>query len=283
MSDNQPTPSRFQLPPIVFNGFHLLILLIAIGLTYWVTKTYGQPTQAITETQMAKFQELTTRVTQLEGNVLTQSDLDTHIKQQMGPEFAKIIAKQHGDFTALSVAIGELKGKVEDLGKPKDPGTKTDDGGFKNVRIDQNRNGAPPLTTVRLSYDPKAPLLTGLTGNWENHTERITAKFGEWRTESDGVRSAVTLSREVFDGDTKLGEEKVPLIGGEAFFSKDAIARTAPVPRYTLMFGATFDGNTGQRSLGLLFGKQVTPTWGIATGYVNRGWAVLSTYRFGPK
>lgn len=284
MTEEQKPVTHLELPGIKIpvSVWNVLAVALAVGLTWWFTKQSNEKyLQALNETQTAQFQVLKNEIAQLRGNVLTQADLEKKVKETMGPEFVKFVSKQSGELTNLAVAIGELKGDVKNL-RPPTGGTKTETGGFNDVILTQNRT--IPLTSIKLAYDPKLPGFSGLTGNWTNNTEKFTAAYGEWRTEHDGSRAAVKLKREVFGPDGgKVGEEEVPLVSGDAYFSTPSIARTAPTPKYTFMAGLSYDTTTGKRSLAGLIGTQMTPTWGMATGYTNHGWTVLSTYRFGQK
>ncbi len=270
--------------PATHSILNAVVLVVAIFGTWWLTKQSNEQYRlALNETNAAQFQQLKNQIAQLQGNVVTTSELEKKVKDTMGPEFTRFVSQQNGTLTSLAVAIGELRGAVTNL-KPPIAGVKTDDGGFKDVALTQNRDGAPALTGVKLNYDPKIPGFGGLSGQWLNNTERFTASYGSWRTENDGVRSAVKLKREVTGSDgKKVGEEDVPLVNGEAFFSTDLIAKTAPTPKYTFMFGASYDNATGKKRTAAIIGQQVTPTWGVATGIVNNGWVVMSTYRFGEK
>jgi hypothetical protein len=290
MSDNEeiqtthptPTPSRLQMPVIHLSGGHLIMLVLAVLITWYVTK-HTAPSQAITETQMAQFQALSDRVDQLAGHVISQSDLESKIKAAMGSAFTSAVAQQNGTLTNIATAIGQIQGQLAALKVTPNTGTKTAAGGFQDVKIEQNRNGAPPLAGVTLAYDPAQPGVTGISGVWNNHTEKFVAQYGEWRTASDGARSAMTLNREVYDGSAKVGEEKIPLINGDAFFSVNDIARTAPSPKYTFLVGSSYDVQAGKTRLAGLIGKQITPVSGVVTGYVNNAWTVMYSYRFGAK
>ena len=270
--------------PATHSILNAVVLVVAIFGTWWLTKQSNEQYRlALNETNAAQFLQLKNQIAQLQGNVVTTAELEKKVKETMGPEFTRFVKEQNGTLTSLAVAIGELRGAVTNL-KPPVAGVKTEDGGFKDVALSQNREGAPPLTGVKLNYDPKIPGFGGLTGQWLNNTERFTASYGSWRTENDGVRSAVKLKREVSGPDGKtLGEENVPLIDGDAFFSTDMIAKTAPTPKYTFMLGTSYDNTTGKKRVSSLIGQQITPTWGVATGYVNNGWVILTTYRFGEK
>lgn len=263
---------------------NLIVLVVSVFGTWYLTKQSNEKyIQAMNETNTAHFQQLENHIAQLQGNVVTTSDLERRVRSVMGPEFAKFVKEQNGTLTTLATAIGELRGEVANL-KPPTSGSKTEDGGFKDVSLTQNRGAGPPLTEVKLSYDPKVSDLGGITGRWLNNTERFSASYGAWRTEHDGMRSAVKLKREVIGLDGKpVGEEDINLTNGEAFFSTDMIARTSPTPKYTLMFGASYDNLTGKKHTSVMIGQQITPTWGVATGVVNNGWVVLSTFRFGEK
>lgn len=283
---DQDNHIHLPAPPVklTVTALNLLILVGAVAATWWFTKQSNEKyMQALNETNTAHFQKLENHVAQLQGSVVTTGELEKKVRESMGPEFTRFVNQQNGTLTNLAVAIGELRGAITTL-KPPVSGTKTEDGGFKDVNLAQNRDGAPSLTGVRLSYDPKQPGFGGLTGQWINNAERFTASYGSWRTEHDGMRSAVKLKREVTGPDgKKVGEEDIPLVNGDSFFSTDMIARTAPTPKYTFMFGASYDNATGKKRTSALVGQQLTPTWGLATGYVNNGWVVMSTYRFGEK
>jgi len=269
-------PPRLQMPTINFSGGHFIIMLIAIGITWWVTKR-NLPTQAIAQTQMAQFQALSDKVDQLAGHVVTQSDLEDKVKAQMGSAFSAAVAKQDGTLTNLATAVGQIQGQLSAMGQTTVQKTPT--GGFSTT-LNQDRGAAPPLTSVNLTYDPTS---SGLKSQWDNHTEKFTASYGEWRTSGDGARAALTLSRDVYNGSVKVGTEQIPLVNGDAYFSQSDIARTAPTPKYTFMIGSSYDMQTGKPHLSGLIGKQFSPVSGIATGYVNNGWTVLYTYRFGTK
>jgi len=229
------------------------------------------PVQALNQTADAKFQSLTPTVSQLQGHVLSQTDLVSH--QPMGKGFGAAVAKQGGSLTNTATATGEVQGSVSQ------PVFQTR-GVTSVVTLQQDRNGLPPLTAVVIINNDDL-LESTFTTSWQNHTERFTVSYGQWRTSADGERAALSLSRDVYDGSTKLGTEQIPLVNGDAYFSTSDIARTAPVAKYMLAVGTSYDVRTGQPRLSGLFGKQLTPQSGILTGYVNNGWAVMYSYRFG--
>ena len=291
MSDNESIPPltpiaapayvpvaqpRFQMPAINLSGGHILMLILAVGITWWLTKR-NLPTQAIAQTQMAEFKALSDKVDQLAGHVVTQSDLESKVKAQMGPAFVAAVSKQGGTLTNLATAVGQIQGQLSAMGHTTVQ--KTPIGGFSTV-LSQDRGKAPALTSLSLNYDPAS---SGLSSQWNNHTEKFTASYGEWRTSADGARSAISLSRDVYDGSTKIGTEQIPLVNGDAYFSQSDIARTVPLPKYTFMIGSSYDLNTGKPRVSGLLGRQITDASGIATGFVNNSWAILYTYRFGAK
>ena len=285
MTEEQKPVQHVELPapPIRFtaNAFHILLLAGAVALTWWLTRQDNEKyRQALSETANAQFQQISHDVAKLRGNVVSQGDLEKKVRDTMDPALNRFVSQQNGQFTNLAVAIGELRGAVTTL-KPPTGGTRADDGSFKDVTLSQNRDGAPPLTTVKLSYDPKQPGFTGLSGQWSNNSEKFTTTLAGWRTEHDGMRSAVHLKREVIGPDgKKIGEEDIPQTSGDAFFSNDAIARTAPVPPYTLHIGSSYDKYTGRKRLAGLIGTQLTPNDAVTTGYVNEAWTVLYSHRF---
>lgn len=271
------------------HGHTLLWVVLGVGITvvgmrWWMKHQMEAMAQAYTETATAQFQKINDHMAQMEGHVVTTGQLEEKVKDVMGPELNKFVAAQNGTMVSLASAIGQLSGSLNNLAPiAAGNGAKTDAGGFQNVTLQQSRGGAPPLTSVKLNYDPQAPGI-GLTGAWANNTERFTASFGEWRTEHDGLRSAVTMKREVLDlSGHSLGVEQIPITGGDAYFSSDQIARTAPSPTHTLMLGSSYDVHTGKQRPGVIMGEQLTPTWGVATGYVNNSWLVMSSFRWGHK
>jgi hypothetical protein len=278
MSDEPVTHIQLPAPPPVrlsIGAFQIIVLAVAVALTWWITKQNSSPSQGMTETQTAQLEQLTREVTQLRGNLLTQAELEKKVRAEMGADFAKQVAKQNGTLTNLAVAVGKVTGSVVGVIPPALP--VTPEGRFTGVTLVQPRT--PSLTSVTLDYDPLKP--DGLTGKWKMNTEKFTARFGEWRTEHDGIRNAVKFTREVYDGDTKTGEENIPVENGDAYISTDAVNRTVPIAKYTFHVGSSYDNVTGKKRFAGLVGTQITNNQGITTGYVNNAWTVLYSYRFG--
>jgi hypothetical protein len=226
--------------------------------------------QALNQTADAQFKQIAPNVSQLQGHVVSQENLGTVSNATMGKGFGSAVAMQGGSLTNTATATGEVQGSVS-------PSAFQTLKGVNPISpLQQDRNGLPPLTAVSLSFDQN-----DLKSTWQNHTEKFTVSYGQWRTSADGERAALTLSRDVYDGQTKLGTEQIPLVNGDAYFSTSDIARTAPVAKYMVAVGTSYDVRTGQPRLSGLFGKQLTPQSGILTGCVNNGWAVMYTYRFG--
>lgn len=265
-----PPPIRLSI-----GAFQIILLALAIGATWWLTKRLNSPTQAFNETSSAQMEKLTAEVTQLKGTVLEQKALLEKTKQEMGADFNRAVAKQNGTITTLAVAVGQIPGKTAELIPPSNI-TTLPGGGFKDVTLEQ-QGRTPALTAVNLNYDP---LGKGLTGNWNNYTEKFTARFGEWRTEHDGLRAAVRLSRDVFNGTQQVGKtEEIPLAVGDLYVTPDTINRTIPQPKYTFHLGTSYDQRDGKPSPAILLSKQFTPTSAATTGYVNRAWTVMYSFK----
>ena len=274
---DEPKHIELPAPPpirLTMGAFQIILLAAAIGLTWWLTKKFNSPTQAFSETSSAQLEKLTAEVTQLKGTILEQKALLEKTKQEMGADFNKAVAKQNGTITTLAVAVGQIPGKTAELIPPSQIHT-LPGGGFKDLTLEQNRT--PALAAVNLTYDP---LGKGLSGTWNNYTEKFTARFGEWRTEHDGIRAAVRLTRDVSNGGQPVGKtEEIPLEMGDLFVTPDTINRTIPQPKYTFHIGTSYDQRDGRPSPAVLVGKQFTPNSAVTTGYVNRSWTVLYSFK----
>ncbi len=131
----------------------------------------------------------------------------------------------------------------------------------------QDRGGLPPLTTAHVAFDAVA----GLRVAWKNRLERFDVSTAEWRTDKDGLRLALRLSRTV-DGRT----EEIPLEKADAHFTVSEVTRLAPIPRFGLAVGAGRDA-LGRVRPNVLFERPITRNDSFITGHVNGG--VFAMYK----
>lgn len=272
-------------PPIKFHwSILVLVIVITFVLTFYILdRKHEKERKAFEDTVSAEMKKLGNSL-QARGNVLSYEDIEKKVRDSMGKEVLEEIKRTHGSIESLSTAVAVVKGQIADLKPPTTPGVRLADGSFKVV-LDQNRLTLPPLTMVDLNYDATKPGLTGLTGKWFNNTEVFTASFGEWRTSSDGVRSAVTLKRDVYkdpDRTQKVGStENIEVLNADSYFTADMIRKYAPPPKYTIFFGGALDSKTGKTNPSFYIEKKFTREWGITTGYVNKGYLLGTSYTFG--
>lgn len=260
----------------------LFLVLISCSLTYFfIQRSQEKYRLALEATISAEFKKLGNAY-QAQGHVIDYADLEKRVSAALGPQVMAEIGKTNGTLQSLTTAVGEVRGSVERLQVPPE-GVKEKDGSF-STSLDQSRGGLPSLTTLKLQYDPKKEGLTGLTGLWDNHTEKFSMSYGEWRTGADGARAAVSLKREVYKDPSKtikLGEEPIEIINADSFFSKDMIARVAPFPKYSIFLGGAVDSQTGKTNTSFYVEKHITRRFSITTGYVNRGYLLGGVYTFG--
>jgi hypothetical protein len=272
-------------PPI---KFHWSVLVIVIVITFVFTfyildRKHEKERKAFEDTVSAEMKKLGDSL-QARGSAVSYEDIEKKVRDTLGKEVLDEIKKTHGSIESLSTAVAVVKGQIEDLKPPIVPGVRKEDGSFK-VALEQNRPNLPALTMIDLSYDASKPGLTGLTGKWFNYTEVFSTSFGQWRTFNDGVRSAVTLKRDVYkdpDRKEKVGTtENIEVSNADFFFTTDMIRKYAPPPKYTVFFGGAVDSKTGKTNLSFYLEKKFTSEWGITSGYVNRGYLLGTSYTFG--
>lgn len=227
--------------------------------------------QAILDT-LTQMKTLTDGVVVMRGNIESRADLEKQAREQMGKDFMDEVKATKGAVVSLYTVVGELKASVEYFGKIV--GEKKADGSF-TAAIDQKRpDGKPPLTTVEIKYDASKPTLTeSLAGSsWRNYREQFVVNFGEWRTSTDGIRSAASLKRNIFnDKEEKIGEETIPLANADAYYSMDNVRKLSTPPRYTFIGGVIRDQQTKKMGPMLQLDMSLGRTIGIVPGvsFVN--------------
>jgi len=268
-----------------FNLVFKVAILCAVG--YWlVVLTKGQDKQreALNET-IGQMKDLGNGIVQARGYIETQAELERKAREAMGNDFLKEIRATNGNIVTLATAVGELKATVVYLKEVG--GVKRPDGSFStSAPIQQDRAGAPPLTSIGLRYDAsKSTLTEALAGSrWENHKEVFKINFADWRTEHDGLRSALSLKREVYKDDNKtikLGEETINLGQVDAFYSQNEVLKLSASPKYTIFVGGSVDGQTGRTRPAFYIEKKLTRSTGVTSGYVNGGYFLGGSWSFG--
>jgi hypothetical protein len=268
--------------------FHWSVLVIVIVLTFVLTfyildRKHEKERKAFEDTVSAEMKKLGDSL-QSRGSVVSYEDIEKKVRDTLGKEVLDEIKKTNGSIESLSTAVAVVKGQIADLKPPSTPGVRKEDGSFK-VALEQNRPNFPSLTLVDLNYDATKPGLTGLTGKWFNYTEVFSASFGQWRTSSDGVRSAVTLKRDVYkdpERKEKIGTtENIEVLNADSYFTTDMIRKYAPPPKYTIFFGGAIDSKTGKTNPSFYLEKKFTREFGITTGVVNRGYLLGATWTWG--
>ena len=262
------------------NKYWILVLILAVGGTYYfLSKKQEKERRAFEETVTAEIKKLGNSL-QAGGNIVSYQDLEKRMEASLGKKVTEEIRKTNGTLASLTTAIGEVKGQIVGL-KPQ---TGTFENGSFKIELEQNRLQLPPLSSINLNYDATKPGLTGLTGNWKNYTEVFTMAFGEWRTSQDGVRSAVTLKRDVYkdsEKKEKLGSENIELGNAESYFSTDKIYKISTPPKYMVILGSVFDLKTGKKYPSFIFDTKINRSIGISTGYINKNYLLGFSYTFG--
>jgi hypothetical protein len=284
MVDNKPN----LFLSFLSQQFSSIVFLIICCLGFYYLKTEASlDRQALSDT-IVQVKLLKDGQAILQGNVGTAFELERKAREQLGRDVMAQVNATNGSVTAIFTAVAELKTTVTNFGKII--GEKRPNGSFSTI-VDQDRgNDRAPLTSVSLKYDAsKSTLSDALSlSQWNNNKEVFNMTFGEWRTDKDGLRSSAGLKRTIYRDDKqtqKLGEEIIPVIGGEAFYSTDNLRKLTSPPKYTFITGTIHDSNTGKNGVIGILDTAVTREVGISTGYAiiggNRNYMLGVSYKFG--
>jgi hypothetical protein len=275
----------YQNPPQSHPHWFVLLLACAAtaGVVMYLNKADNDAyRKALEETVTAKMQKFGD-TTQNQGNVVNYDDLAKRTASVLGPQMTAEIARTNGTMQSLAMAVGQIQGQLQGL-KQLPQGNRADDGSF-TTSLEQNRGTNPSLAAVNLTYDAKKPGLTGLTGTWQDYSEVFTAGFGQWKTSGDGLRSAVTLKRDVYKDNArtqKVGPtETINITNADAYFSTDQIEKMSPYPKYGLFIGGAVDSKTGKTNPSFLIDKYFYRDFMLTTGYVNKGYVLGAKWTFG--
>lgn len=280
---NMTTENSLPLPP---NHFLITALLvaIAIGVTWYITKRGSDErvVAAIQNTVSAEMKKYGIS-TQSTGTVTDYAGIEKRLRDTMGKELLAEIRKTGSAISSVSTAVGEVKGEVRSIKRegisielPQTP-----DNSFSAVKLSQNRENLPPLTSISLDYKNNK-----LSGTWTNNTEDLIISNSVWKTSEDGIRSAITAKRIVYlgqDKTNKIGEEDIPIIQNNISVPLSEIQRLAPIPKYSVFLGGSVDSKTGEKHLGGFVTTHVTRQIGITGGYINNGALLGVSYTFGKK
>lgn len=271
--------------PVHHPQWFILLLVAggAVGVTQYLTHLDNEKyRKALEDTVTAKMQKFGD-ATQNAGNAVSYEELVKKTAGILGPQMAAEISRTNGSIQSLALAVGEVKGQIQGLKQPPQ-GERLSDGSFTTT-LEQNRGSKPSLASLDLKYDAKKPGLTGLDGKWQDYKEVFTAGFGEWRTANDGVRSAVTLKRDVYKDDAKTlrvgSSEVIEIVNADAYFSTANIERMAPYPKYAIFVGGAVDSKTGKTNPSFLIDKYFYRDFMLTTGYVNKGYVLGAKWTFG--
>ena len=255
--------------PISFlevNWFKIVIVLaIAYGF-YYLNEKSDRNTKALQDT-LIQMKTLADGTVIMRGNIETAAQLEKQAREQMGKDFMAQVSATNGTVTALHTLIGQLAASVIAINKVN--GEKRANGSFTAILEQDRGKDKASLTAIDLRYDAtKSNLTDAFAGSsWKNNREDFKIQFGEWRTDKDGIRSAATLKREIYRSDnTKLGEEAIPIINADAYYSKDNIERLTSPPKYNFILGTIHDATTGRNGPILQLDTKITRQLGITTG-----------------
>jgi hypothetical protein len=280
----QPQPQVVYAAPPTHHWFVLLLVAgCAVGITQYLTHLDNEKyRKALEDTITARMQKFGDS-TQNAGNAVNYDELVKRTASVLGPQMAAEISRTNGSIQSLALAVGEVKGQIQGLKQPPQ-GERLSDGSF-STSLEQNRGVKPPLASIDLKYDAKKPGLTGLDGQWRDYKEVFTAGFGEWRTGNDGVRSAITLKRDVYRDEAKTQKvgptEPIEIVNADAYFPTSSIERLAPFPKYGLFIGGAVDSKTGKTNPSILIDKYFYRDFMLTTGYVNKGYVLGAKWTFG--
>ena len=285
MSEEKPTVQRAPWE-ILFNNVFKIAILGAIGYWLFLLQSGQRRLELAQDETLVQMKALGNGLVAARGHIDSTAEIDKRARELMGAELMREIRSTNGQVVSLVDVVGKLAATVVNFTAVT--GTKKADGSFSTtIPIEQDRLGSPALTSINLKYDATKPTLTeALAGSkWENHKEVFKVNFAEWRTENDGLRSAVSLRRQVFKDDTStipLGKEEIiPLNSVDAFYSKNEVLKLSTPPKYTLFIGGSVDQSTGKKYPSFYLDTKVTRTVGVTTGYVNRGYILGASWSFG--
>lgn len=273
--ENQPQ----VVPQQVINPVHHHYLITIVGMLimgivgYFIaTRTKDKTQQAMQETNTTPFQTYG-NAAQAHGTVVDYALIAKLTKGEMAPELYAAINKQNATINQLSIAVGRVDGKIENL-KPPTVMERQTDGSFKTV-LEQNRGTAlPPLTSVSLDYNAKDPnMKTALQGKWIPYVENFKFKSIKYTGPAGGSKAAAEIERTVTNSDgTQVGPtENIPIVTNEAFFLKDDFVHLAPFPKYTFTLDTVINLNDGKKGYDFNSTKWMSRNWGINTGFTKVG------------
>lgn len=265
------------------------ILLVA-GFAYYLydLKTETQKNAAALQETLVQQKLLKDGSIVLQGNLEKQSQLDEIARQRLTQNMLAEIKASDGRISSIYSAIGELKSSIENVTKVI--GVKQTNGSF-TASIDQDRGkDKPPLTSLSISYDASKPSLTeALKGSqWHNNLIVPELTFGEFRKKNDGVGVVASLMLKIYKDDNKtilVGEERVPLVNAEAFYTFDKVLNLPTPPKYNFVAATIHDAGTGRNGFIGILDTKVTRSIGIATGVTviggNKNYILGTSISFG--
>ena len=260
---------------------------------------------AITQTLAQKFNALSPNGSAQTSNTqATAPQVNTQTSDAFGAAVVALMRQQNSTINSLTTAISLIKttSTVEPAAiaayTPETHNAAT--GKLSDYVIEEARIGAPPLTSISLSYLPTDidPSTAFAGTKWTHYQEQFSSSFGSWEKQSNGALSTtVRLTRTVSKPDpldpTKLlmiGTEDIPITGANTVYTPTGLVDPASVtvPRWTLGLGVStsnisINGNTTASQL-KPFGTidyRLTNRFGVFTGIANGGLVGGVSIRFG--
>jgi hypothetical protein len=242
-----------------------------------------------------KFQQLPSGSAIAHNDAGTQKQVDSAALTAFGDQVNSAMKQQNAKIESLTTVIGQVIGKQTQQAPASlpvfTPQTQTA-GKLTDYPIDQQRDGAPALTSLHLSYDPTQtdPAKAFAGSTWWNHTEKFQTFVGEWQRQKDGgFRTTVKLTRTVTKPDPanpsktiQVGVEDIPLLDAGTLYTPKGLDANNPfvTPRWTVNLGISNSTQNGYQPSATvdyrLFGR-----YGLYAGAANQAATAGISIRLG--
>jgi hypothetical protein len=256
---------------------YVLILAMGAGAVIWIqyqmlknARIEAAAKDAIVNTLAQDFKEF--KKSSVEEAKMFNSALEAQktAYDRFGPDVIAYMKQNHGDLQAIHDAVGRVDASVGNVSwKVSSLPDGTYSGTLPQIRPDQKGGTLPPLTAVKLDFNPATK---DLKQAWQNNEEEFDFSLGTWKLDKGGYTSAVTGKRLIYkpgpNGERALvGEEPIAFKSGVATFTEktfkpdDSVLTISP---WTISMGI------GKEDLGSMTASKTVPALGIDYRFSNR-------------